>query len=72
MNCVDKVMKEYRKPTFYDPPRFHASIAWSLQESIIESIHIPPDIMEELAKSVHNISKIYVKMGNRIETVLLD
>ncbi|KAG2213744.1 hypothetical protein INT46_009892 [Mucor plumbeus] len=68
MDCVDKVMREYRKPTFYDPPRFHASIAWSLQELTIESIHIPPDIIEELAKSVHHIIKnsykYYILMQN--------
>ncbi|KAI8646160.1 U6 snRNA phosphodiesterase Usb1 [Parasitella parasitica] len=72
MTCIDKVMKNYHKPTFYDPPRFHASIAWSLKDSTVKSIHIPPEMIEELAKDVFNIDKVYIKMGNILETVSLN
>ncbi|CEP14315.1 hypothetical protein [Parasitella parasitica] len=72
MTCVDKVMKRYHKPTFYQPPRFHASIAWSLKESTIESINIPPKLTEEIAKDVFNIDKVYIKMGHILEIVLLE
>ncbi|KAI8078234.1 UPF0406 protein C16orf57, partial [Gilbertella persicaria] len=32
MKCVDKIMLQYHKPVFYHPPRFHTSIAWSLNQ----------------------------------------
>ncbi|KAL9553016.1 hypothetical protein MBANPS3_003481 [Mucor bainieri] len=72
MKHVDNVMREYHKPVFYNPPRFHASIAWSLEPSAIASIHIPPQIMEEIVANVFNVDKVYIKMGNRLETISLD
>ncbi|KAK4520173.1 uncharacterized protein ATC70_008304 [Mucor velutinosus] len=72
MKHVDNVMREYHKPVFYNPPRFHASIAWSLKQSTIASIHIPPQVIEEIVANVFNIDKVYIKMGNRLETLSLD
>jgi hypothetical protein len=69
MKHVDKVMTQYRKPMFYDPPRFHTSIAWSLKEETIASLNIPSTAIEHLIKDVYHISKLYIKMGNRIETM---
>ncbi|EPB83698.1 hypothetical protein HMPREF1544_09548 [Mucor circinelloides 1006PhL] len=72
MKFVDNVMREYHKPIFYDPPRFHASFAWSLKQSTIASIRIPPHVIEQIVSNVFSIDKVYVKMGNRLETVSLD
>ncbi|KAL0140812.1 U6 snRNA phosphodiesterase Usb1 [Mucor lusitanicus] len=72
MKHVDNVMREYHKPTFYNPPRFHASIAWSLKQAAIEAIHIPPQTVEEIVANVFNIDKVYIKMGNRLETISLE
>ncbi|CAO3614233.1 unnamed protein product [Mucor fragilis] len=72
MKHVDNVMREYHKPVFYNPPRFHTSIAWSLKQSTIASIHIPPQVIEETVANVFNIDKVYIKMGNRLETISFD
>jgi hypothetical protein len=69
MKCVDKVMTQYHKPTFYDPPRFHTSIAWSLKEEVIASLNIPSSAVEHLINDVYHVSKLYIKMGNRLETM---
>lgn len=62
-------MVRYRKPTFYDPPRFHTSIAWSLKEEVVTSLEIPSTVMEQLIKNVYHVSKLYIKMGNRLEKI---
>ncbi|KAI8390213.1 hypothetical protein BD560DRAFT_3784 [Blakeslea trispora] len=71
MKCIDKVMTQFHKPVFYDPPRFHTSIAWSLEQSKIESLCIPPKAIDPIVDQNFFISKIYIKMGNRVEQVSL-
>ncbi|CAO3590404.1 unnamed protein product [Absidia cylindrospora] len=71
---VDQVVTKFHHPEFYKPPRFHASIAWSLQRKPLDqSIKILPEKwMKELAYVEYSITSVYVKMGNRIVTVKLE
>ncbi|ORZ24665.1 U6 snRNA phosphodiesterase Usb1 [Absidia repens] len=70
---VDQVVTKFHHPEFYKPPRFHASIAWSLQKMPLDQAikTLPEKWMNELAFVEYSITSIYVKMGNRIVTVKL-
>ncbi|KAI9473680.1 MAG: hypothetical protein EXX96DRAFT_578924 [Benjaminiella poitrasii] len=69
MKCIDKVMTQYRKPVFYDPPRFHTSVAWSLSEKDVQALNIPSSVIQDELKEVYSLTKMYIKMGNKIETI---
>lgn len=71
MEKVDQTMIKFHKATFYDPPRFHASIAWSLQETTVKNATIPEPIMADIIKSTYLVSSVYIKMGNRLEKIPL-
>ncbi|KAI9243438.1 U6 snRNA phosphodiesterase Usb1 [Phascolomyces articulosus] len=73
LKSVDTVMEKLRLPVFYKPARFHASVAWSLSESLLEEAigSIPTMIMDDLNTIRHLVSKLMIKMGNRIVEVPL-
>ncbi|KAI8982415.1 hypothetical protein BDF20DRAFT_866808 [Mycotypha africana] len=71
MQSIDRVMNKYRLPVFYDPPRFHTSIAWALSEKTIASIRIPTFLLDPIVKDEYLITKVYLKMGNKLETIEL-
>ncbi|KAI7898175.1 U6 snRNA phosphodiesterase Usb1 [Cokeromyces recurvatus] len=71
MKSIDTILTQYRKPVFYNPPRFHTSIAWSLSEKVIQSLKIPSSVIEEDLKEAYHLTKIYIKMGHKIETIPL-
>lgn len=50
------------------PPRFHASLAWSLNPEPLEKAigTIPEDIVDDLTEITFTIASLVVKMGNRI------
>jgi hypothetical protein len=62
-------MKQYNQPVFYDPPRFHTSIAWSLNESSINIPDIPQSCLDDMSTNTFVISKLYIKQGNRINHI---
>ncbi|KAI9321359.1 hypothetical protein BX666DRAFT_968559 [Dichotomocladium elegans] len=68
LQSVDRVMERFRQPIFYKPPRFHASIAWSLEPEPLEAAvgTIPAEMLDELTADSHTISSLIVKMGKRI------
>lgn len=71
MQLVDETLIKFRKDTFYDPPRFHASIAWSLKEKDVQDIHVSSAVMDDISKTVYPVTAIFIKMGNRIEQIAL-
>lgn len=73
MNIVDKVAERHRQPKFYQPPRFHASIAWSLKLSPIEKAIslIPAEIEESLRQTQVPVSHVYIKIGKKVEKIRL-
>lgn len=68
MKCVDRVMKGYHQPLFYDPPRFHTSIAWALQESTIDALHIP-NCIDVMSNNTFILSRLYIKQGHQLHCI---
>ncbi|KAI8371617.1 U6 snRNA phosphodiesterase Usb1 [Radiomyces spectabilis] len=68
LKSVDKVVQSFHQPVFYKPPRFHASIAWSLKLPPLESAiaSLPESLEDKVISLSFPIDKIIVKMGNRI------
>ncbi|KAI9497318.1 U6 snRNA phosphodiesterase Usb1 [Zychaea mexicana] len=73
LRAVDKVMEKFGQPVFYKPARFHASIAWSLTSAPLEAAvgRIPTLAVDDLTTVSHMVSKVVVKMGNRVVEVPL-
>lgn len=72
---VDAVMADFGLPVFYDPPKFHASIAWTLMDSEdkdIDKIVNGPRTVDRFIQfepafraHVYKIDKVECKIGNR-------
>lgn len=60
-------MQKFNQPVFYDPPRFHTSIAWSL-DSIKES-DISQSCIDNMNNNTFTLSRLYIKQGNRINHI---
>ncbi|KAI9261707.1 U6 snRNA phosphodiesterase Usb1 [Sporodiniella umbellata] len=73
MEKVDRVMHSFSKEAFYQPPRFHASIASSSNIELIEKSipKISESLREELVHQTFRITRLYIKMGNCMETIVL-
>lgn len=69
MKRVDTIMKQYNQPVFYDPPRFHTSIAWSLDT---EPFEIPSHCIDTMMTNTFNLSRLYIKQGNRMNHIDLN
>lgn len=70
VKLVDKVVKSFQQPEFYDPPRFHTSVAWSLSEDDIKNLNIPSScIVEAMTNNHFHLSRLYIKQGNRISHI---
>ncbi|KAI8072706.1 hypothetical protein BC940DRAFT_291392 [Gongronella butleri] len=69
MHAVDKVNAKYNQPPFYDPPRFHASLLWSLTEAPLQDAiaRIPEDVATALCHEEYHVAAIHVKSGDRIK-----
>ncbi|KAI8801455.1 U6 snRNA phosphodiesterase Usb1 [Cladochytrium replicatum] len=72
---VDEVMAKFSLPTFYDPPKFHASIGWAPGESIHESI-VTRSEFEGYSRALgwlkpFPVPSVRVQVGNRIFEVRL-
>ncbi|ORX44595.1 hypothetical protein DM01DRAFT_1179687 [Hesseltinella vesiculosa] len=74
MEAVDRVNKKFNQPLFYQPPRFHASIAWSLKESSIEKAldKIPEELITSLRHEEIVAAMVYVKSGDRLVACKLE
>ncbi|ORE05693.1 hypothetical protein BCV72DRAFT_306211 [Rhizopus microsporus var. microsporus] len=70
---IDRVMEQYNLPVFYKPPRFHTSIAWALKASTIDKYisQLPSDTLDDLVNHTFWITRLYIKMGNRVHTIRL-
>ncbi|RUS21339.1 SNF2 family N-terminal domain-containing protein [Endogone sp. FLAS-F59071] len=69
LGAVDDAVSKFGQLKFYDPPRFHTSIAWSLTlPPIIEGLKRVADagLQEELAEHRIHVDRITCKMGNRV------
>lgn len=67
---VDKVVKSFHQPEFYDPPRFHTSIAWSLKEDDVTKLKIPSSsCIDGMMNNHFHLSRLYIKQGNRISHI---
>ncbi|KAI8100048.1 uncharacterized protein BX664DRAFT_322741 [Halteromyces radiatus] len=73
LKLVDQVVKHYGQPIFYEPPRFHASIAWSLKKDPLENIiqNSPEQLMKDLAYIEYEVSSVFIRMGNRLVKIKL-
>lgn len=69
---IDQVMKQYHQPIFYNPPRFHTSIAWCLDEESIQSLNIPQSCIDNMMINTFHISQLYIKQGHRINIIQLN
>ncbi|GAA5803598.1 hypothetical protein HPULCUR_009081 [Helicostylum pulchrum] len=69
MKEVDKVMQEYKQPTFYDPPRFHTSIGWALEKDTVTSIEIPQPCLTPITSRTFYLSRLYIKQGHHIHHI---
>ncbi|KAL1927344.1 hypothetical protein VTP01DRAFT_3973 [Rhizomucor pusillus] len=67
VECIDSVMLKFNQPVFYKPPRFHASIAWSLTPLPLEQSleTVPADYVDELVQLTQPVTSLVIKMGNR-------
>ncbi|KAI9365215.1 U6 snRNA phosphodiesterase Usb1 [Pilaira anomala] len=63
---VDKVMEKFKQPKFYDPPRFHTSLAWSTTEEKVKSVKIPPTELEQIIQQSYHINRLYIKQGHLV------
>lgn len=68
---VDQVMRKFNQPVFYDPPRFHTSIAWSLNENDIKKLTIPSSCVDDMMNNHFHLSKLFVKQGHLISHIQL-
>ncbi|KAI8144110.1 U6 snRNA phosphodiesterase Usb1 [Fennellomyces sp. T-0311] len=73
LKSVDAVMEKFKRPVFYKPPRFHASVAWCLRPEPLEDAigTIPAVELDDLANVSHMVTKLIVKMGNRVVQIPL-
>ncbi|KAI9283923.1 U6 snRNA phosphodiesterase Usb1 [Umbelopsis sp. AD052] len=71
MAVIDTVAERHRQPKFYQPPRFHASIAWSLTlESIEKAIaSIPVEKESNLRTAQFYVTRLFVKIGKKISKI---
>ncbi|KAH8554292.1 hypothetical protein BGW37DRAFT_518026 [Umbelopsis sp. PMI_123] len=74
MAVIDRIAERHRQPKFYQPPRFHASIAWSLNREPIEKAiaSIPTEMEDNLRKAQFHVSHIFIKIGKKILKVELE
>lgn len=62
-------MEEFKQPKFYDPPRFHTSLAWSVTEEKVKSVKIPPTDLEQIAQQSYHINRLYIKQGHLVKHI---
>lgn len=62
-------MLEYNQPVFYDPPRFHTSIAWSLKERDIQLLNIPESCIDNMLINSFHITRLYIKQGHLVHHI---
>ncbi|KAI8974741.1 U6 snRNA phosphodiesterase Usb1 [Pilobolus umbonatus] len=66
---IDRVMTRHQLPVFYNPPRFHTSIAWSPHEFSLEKI--PESVVDEIRYKEYSVRSIYIKTGNEVTQIPL-
>ncbi|KAI9294915.1 hypothetical protein K502DRAFT_365454 [Neoconidiobolus thromboides FSU 785] len=80
LNILSKKMNiillTYNQPPFYDPPRFHTSLYWSLppfsiNETILQSLLNNEKLTQQTSTIEFEIDKLYYKLGHRIESINL-
>ncbi|KAG2233194.1 hypothetical protein INT48_005032 [Thamnidium elegans] len=69
MKQINKVMKEYKQPIFYNPPRFHTSIGWALNKDTVTSIEIPQPCLNPITSRLFYLSRLYIKQGHYIHHI---
>ncbi|KAM3966134.1 U6 snRNA phosphodiesterase 1 [Aphomia sociella] len=67
-NKVDKVLIDYRLPTFYENPSFHMSILWingNKKKELYKSLETLNDILVHKNLKSVCIEKVHCKIGNK-------
>lgn len=59
-DVIDEVLKKFGLPTYYSPPHFHISLAWSLDDFAIAS-NLPPITVQP--------NQILMKIGKNIRVL---
>lgn len=67
LKAVDETALDFRLPTFYDPPQFHVSFAWSTDkqdayEKIKQTLHAMPVVKVASFK----VESLHAKIGNKL------
>ncbi|KAI9018580.1 hypothetical protein CLU79DRAFT_720772 [Phycomyces nitens] len=69
LSAVDRIVERFKYPTFYKPPRFHASLVRAETPKVLKKAleEVPVDLIEELRLVESSVTKIHINMGNFIE-----
>lgn len=61
VSAVDSVVGKFGLPAYYDPPRFHISLAWRLDEWHVD------EVGSFLSPIKVVVREIFIKCGNKIQ-----
>ncbi|ORZ01323.1 hypothetical protein BCR43DRAFT_469908 [Syncephalastrum racemosum] len=68
---IDSIVQRFGHAKFYQPPRFHVSVAWCLQREPLDRMALPTDLIENITYVRHTVKEVVIKMGHLISTAPL-